>query len=265
MNVVVIVGTTVRVTGRKLNMRGRCNSLPMGTIHSLHAAYLDNQLMCLEKIMSNNSNNQLINATITRRELLAIYNGEAQAPEGWELVSEWRCDPPAGGITTACVQSDSRGHDHHYYIWLEQINYCNCSYCGKTAAYSQVDHMGPWSFCDEDCQAEFFCNGAKPTQDLNNLATNYTSVMSNNKKVSGNATNNSSKRTLKTWVLAALVGFFLPMGFALFAAAVVYFGAPAVTNEHKIYLVHGLKNGLIFGTICGLVAAVVEHITAEVK
>ena len=77
--------------------------------------------------------------------------------------------------------------------------------------------------------------------------------------------NNSSTRTLKPWALAALVGFALPMGYALFAAAVVRYGAPAVTNEDTLYIVQGLKNGLIFGAICGLVAAVVEHVTEEVK
>ena len=83
--------------------------------------------------------------------------------------------------------------------------------------------------------------------------------------MNNNMKNNSSKRTLKPWVLTALMGFALPMGFALFAAAVVRYGAPAVTNEDTLYLVQGLKNGLIFGAICGLVAAVVEHVTQEVK
>ena len=76
---------------------------------------------------------------------------------------------------------------------------------------------------------------------------------------------NTPTRTPKPWALAALMGFALPMAFAVFAAAVVYYGEPAVTNEHTTYLVQGLKHGLIFGTICGLVASVVEHVISEVK
>ena len=126
--------------------------------------------------MRNNNSNQLVNVTITREALLAIYNGEAQAPEGWELVSGWGCDAPCGEeVTSAGVESDERGRDVHCYIWLEQINYCNCSYCGKTAPYSQADHMGPWSFCDNKCQAEFFCNGARP---MGLTATGWNNVLS---------------------------------------------------------------------------------------
>jgi hypothetical protein len=107
----------------------------------------------------------------------------------------------------------------------------------------------------------------EPTKDLNNLATDYAPVMSNNKKVSGNATKNSSNKGISNEALLVLAGFLVPLCMGICIAALIYnqsYGRMDAV-EGLSAARYWLKGGAIIGGVLGTIAIAFNYATKGVK
>ncbi len=198
--------------------------------------------------MSNNSTNQLVNITILSAEAFAKKAAEALKDTDGDYCKNCR----KMGSAQVCLVD---GQCYSCYLYFNS----GLSEWENHSRFQAIDLDGDWNNCS-CCNARIsplktMCRECTSGQTKSNWE--YTPIMNNKTKVSGNAT--KTRRVLKEETKAALWAFYLGgIATAVPVGAMLYVGA---AQEALFYA----KQGLIVTTVIALVASIVVHCTKEVK
>ena len=135
--------------------------------------------------------------------------------------------------------------------------------------FQAIDLDGDWNNCS-CCNARIsplktMCKECTSVPAKSNW--DYTPIMNNKTKVSGNATKNSSNKGISNETLLVLAGFLVPLCMGICIAALIYnqsYGRMDAV-EGLSAARYWLKGGAIIGGVLGTIAIAFNYATKEVK